>query len=89
MHFSYYHSQKILIGCIIFFYPPKKSGKDLSSKDLLKIHNRFVNKANNLGLLDPGIQHLPTNRKKGIILVTDSTFLITAGSTRGQSIFAE
>lgn len=27
---------------------------------------------------------LPKNRKKGIILVADSTFLITSGSTRGQ-----
>jgi hypothetical protein len=50
----------------------------------IEIHKRFINKAHSLGLLDPGINGLPKNRKKGIILVADSTFLITTGSTRGQ-----
>jgi len=50
----------------------------------IEIHKRFVNKAHNLGLVDPGIKRLPKNRKKGIILVADSTFLITTGSTKGQ-----
>ena len=56
----------------------------LGVKGVVEIHKRFVSKAYNLGLLDPKINDLPKNRKKGIILVADSTFLITAGSTRGQ-----
>jgi hypothetical protein len=56
----------------------------LGTKGFVEIHKRFVNKAHSLGLLEPEIQQLPKNRKKGIILVADSTFLITAGATRGQ-----
>jgi len=56
----------------------------LGVKGFVKIHKLFVSKAYKLGLLDPKINDLPKNRKKGIILVADSTFLITAGSTRGQ-----
>jgi len=37
-----------------------------------------------MGLLDPNIPELPKHRKKGIILVADSTFLITCFSTRGK-----
>ena len=50
----------------------------------IEIHKRFVKKAYSLGLLDPEIKDLPKNRKRGIIIVADSTFLITAGSTRGE-----
>jgi hypothetical protein len=56
----------------------------LGTKGFVEIHKRFVNRAHSLGLLEPEIQQLPKNRKKGIILVADSTFLITAGATRGQ-----
>ncbi|MBL7177934.1 MAG: transposase [Desulfobacteraceae bacterium] len=56
----------------------------LSPDGFIEIHKHFVRKAHSLGLLDPEIKDLPKNRKKGIILVADSTFLITAGSTRGQ-----
>jgi hypothetical protein len=56
----------------------------LGPQGFIEIHTRFVRKANRLGLLDPEIKKLPKNRKKGIILVADSTFLITSGSTRGQ-----
>ncbi|MCK5139250.1 MAG: transposase [Thermodesulfovibrionia bacterium] len=56
----------------------------LGTKGFIEIHKRFVLKANNLGLLDPDIKELPKNRRKGIIVVADSTFLITSGSTRGQ-----
>jgi hypothetical protein len=58
--------------------------KRLGPNGFIEIHKRFVKKAHTLGLLDPDIKELPKNRKKGIILVADSTFLITAGSTRGQ-----
>jgi len=56
----------------------------LGPHGFIEIHTRFVRKAHSLGLLDPEIKKLPKNRKEGIILVADSTFLITSGSTRGQ-----
>jgi hypothetical protein len=56
----------------------------LGPSGFIEIHKRFVIKAHKLGLLDPEIKELPRNRKKGIILVADSTFLITSGSTRGH-----
>ncbi len=58
--------------------------KRLGTNGFIEIHKRFVRKAHSLGLLDPEIKELPKNRKKGVILVADSTFLITSGSTRGQ-----
>jgi hypothetical protein len=58
--------------------------KRLGPKGFIEIHKSFVNKAHRLGLLNPEIKELPKNRKKGIILVADSTFLITSGSTKGQ-----
>jgi hypothetical protein len=56
----------------------------LGPEGFIEIHKRFVKKAHSLGLLEPEIKELPKNRKQGIILVADSTFLITAGSTRGE-----
>jgi len=56
----------------------------LGPNGFVEIHKRFIIKAHSLELLDPEIKELPKNRKKGVILVADSTFLITAGSTRGQ-----
>lgn len=56
----------------------------LGPTGFIEIHKRFVRKAHSLGLLDPEIKELQKNRKKGIILVADSTFLITSGSTRGH-----
>jgi hypothetical protein len=56
----------------------------LGPTGFIEIHKRFVKKAHALGLLDPEIRDLPKNRKKGIIIVADSTFMITAGSTRGE-----
>jgi hypothetical protein len=58
--------------------------KRLGPKGFIEIHKRFVSKAYRLGLLNPEVKDLPKNRKKGIILVADSTFLITSGSTKGQ-----
>jgi hypothetical protein len=55
----------------------------LGPRGFIEIHKRFVKKAQSLRLLDPEIKDLPENRKRGIIIVADSTFLITAGSTRG------
>jgi len=56
----------------------------LGPQGFIEIHKRFVKKAHSFGLLEPDIKDLPQNRKKGIILVADSTFLITAGSTKGE-----
>jgi hypothetical protein len=58
--------------------------KRLAPKGFVEIHKRFVSRAHRLGLLNPEVKQLPKNRKKGIILVADSTFLITSGSTRGE-----
>ena len=57
--------------------------KRLGPSGFAEIHKRFVTKAHSLGLLDIDIPTLPRTRRKGIILIADSTFLITAGSTRG------
>ena len=56
----------------------------LGPQGFTEIHKRFVRKAHSLGLLDIEIKALPCNRKKGIIIVADSTFLITSGSTKGE-----
>ena len=58
--------------------------KRLGLAGFVEIHKRFVLKAHSLGLLEPEIPGLPKHRKKGIILVADSTFLITCGSTKGE-----
>lgn len=58
--------------------------KRLGSRGFVEVHKRLVLKAHSLDLLEPEIEELPKNRKKGIILVADSTFLITCGSTKGQ-----
>jgi hypothetical protein len=58
--------------------------KRLGPPGFIEIHKRFVHKAHRLGLLDIEISTLPKNRKPGIILVADSMFLITSGSTRGR-----
>ena len=56
----------------------------LGIKGFSQIHKGVVQRAHNLGLLDPPIKQLPKRRKKGIIVVADSTFLITSGSTKGE-----
>jgi len=57
--------------------------KRLGVEGFVEIHKRFVLRAHALGLLDPAMPNLPKHRKKGIILVADSTFLVTSGSTKG------
>jgi hypothetical protein len=58
--------------------------KRLGARGFVEIHKRLVLRAHSLGLLEPEIEELPKHRKRGIILVADSTFLITCGSTKGQ-----
>jgi hypothetical protein len=58
--------------------------KSLWSDGFVEIRKRFVLKPHSLGLPEPAILNLPIHRKKGIILVADSTFLITCGSTKGE-----
>lgn len=48
------------------------------------IQNRFVERARTLGLLDPPLPGLPKHRHEGILLIADSSFLLTAGSTKGE-----
>jgi len=55
----------------------------LGPEGYAEIHKYFVIKANALRLLDPVLKDLPKNRNRGIILVADSTFLITSGTTMG------
>jgi hypothetical protein len=56
----------------------------LGPQGFIEIHKRFVRKAHVLRLLDIETKALPRNRKKGIVVVADSTFLITSGSTKGK-----
>ena len=58
--------------------------KRFGPKGFIEIHKGFVKKAHSLKLLNPIIKRLPKKRKQGIIIVADSTFLITAGSTKGK-----
>jgi len=58
--------------------------KRLGPRGFIEVHKRLVLKAHSLELLEPEIQELPKHRKRGIILVADSTFMITSGSTKGQ-----
>ena len=48
-----------------------------------QIHINFVDQAHELELLTPEFPSLPKNRRKGIILVADSTFIIAKCSTKG------
>lgn len=49
-----------------------------------RIHRYFVMKAYKHGLLIPPIEKLPAIVKNKIILIADSTFLLTAASTKGE-----
>lgn len=48
-----------------------------------QIHVNFVKQAYELGLLAPELPSLPQNRRKGIIVVGDSTFIKANCSTKG------
>lgn len=48
-----------------------------------EIHVNFVNEANKFGLLNPNIERLPKNRRKGLILIGDSTPIRSYCSSKG------
>jgi len=58
--------------------------KSLGAQGFSEIHKNFVKDANRLGLINPNLPELPKNRKKGIILIADSTFIRAYGSTKGE-----
>ncbi len=58
--------------------------KNLGVWGYIEIHSNFVRQANSLGLLDPEIPELPKNRRKGVILIADSTFIYPYASTKGE-----
>jgi hypothetical protein len=47
------------------------------------IHRNFVLEAHELGLLEPELPSIPKNRRRGIILIGDSSFIIAYCSTKG------
>jgi len=57
--------------------------KRLDVEGYKQIHSNIVQEADSLALLNPAINGLPKNRREGIILIADSTFLKTAASTKG------
>jgi len=58
--------------------------KRLGVEGFRQIHRRFVLEAHSLGLLNPEIPQLPKTRRKGIIVVGDSTFIRATCSTQGE-----
>ena len=58
--------------------------KSLGISGYTEIHKNFVGDANFLGLLDSDFSELPKNRRKGIILIADSTFIYPSSSTKGE-----
>jgi len=56
----------------------------LGEQGFVRFHIIMIHKAHRMGLLDPPLPRLPKNRRPGIILIADSTFLKTAGSTKGE-----
>ena len=51
-----------------------------------KVHVNFVNEADKLGLLNPNIERLPKNRRKGLILIADSTPIKSYCSSKGVKL---
>ena len=58
--------------------------KSLGVEGYTEIHKNFIRDAQALGLIDPDLPELPKNRRKGIILIADSTFIYPDASTKGQ-----
>lgn len=56
----------------------------LGPKGYIDIHKNIVLQAYELGLLNPKIESLPKPVKNGAIIIADSTFMKTAGSTSGE-----
>ena len=48
-----------------------------------QIHRNFVYQAHSMGLLAPELSFLPKNKRKGIILIADSTFILGTCSSKG------
>lgn len=57
--------------------------KHLGVDGYAKIHINFVNEADELGLLNPYIVRLPKKRRKGLILIGDSTPIRSYCSSKG------
>ncbi|ODS32738.1 MAG: hypothetical protein SCARUB_02121 [Candidatus Scalindua rubra] len=57
--------------------------KRLGVDGYAKVHVNFVNEANKAGLLNPYIKRLPKNRRKGLILIGDSTPIRSYCSSKG------
>ena len=58
--------------------------KRLGVKGFRQIHRRFVLEAYSHGLLNPEMPQMPKTRRKGIVLVGDSTFIRATCSTTGE-----
>jgi len=58
----------------------------LGAQGFAQIHEVFVQFAEEYGLINPPIPGLPKNLKQGVILVADSTFLLTSASTHGEKL---
>ncbi len=58
--------------------------KALGVKGYAEIHAGFVRRAHALNLLDPELPMLPKNRRKGLIIIADSTTIRAYCSTNGK-----
>ena len=58
--------------------------KTLGVRGYGQIHAGFVRSAHNLNLLDPKLPMLPKNRRKGLIVIADSTTIRAYCSTNGK-----
>jgi hypothetical protein len=56
----------------------------LGPEGYAKIHAGFVHRANELNLLDPKLPMLPKNRRKGLIVIADSTTIRAYCSSKGK-----
>lgn len=60
--------------------------KKLGVKGYSMIHAGFVRAAHELNLLDPELPMLPKNRRKGLIVIADSTTIRAYCSTKGKKL---
>jgi len=56
----------------------------LSIQGYTALHTNFVKEADKCGLLTPPLHGCPKTMRKGIVLVADSTFILTASFTQGM-----
>lgn len=57
--------------------------KTIGTQGYIEIHKNFIRDAHSTGLINPALHNLPKNRRKGIILIADSTFIRAYASTKG------